>query len=128
MKYISHWKSNWRDAVKDRVYSFIGLAMKAGKLVSGGETCERAIKRGNVFLLIASEDASDNTVRKFEDACKSRGIPFCRFGEKEEIGRLLGKKIRSVVAVTDIRLARNLKRIIDEQKSCTNKLGGELIE
>ncbi|HAA24895.1 MAG TPA: 50S ribosomal protein L7ae [Ruminiclostridium sp.] len=114
--------------VKDRVYSFIGLAMKAGKLVSGGESCERAIKRGNVYLLIVSEDASDNTVKKFEDACKHRKIPLCRFGEKEAMGRLLGKKIRSVVAVTDVGLARNLEKLIDEQKGRGNKHGGELIE
>lgn len=114
--------------MRDRVYSFMGLAMKAGKLVSGGETCEKAVKRGNVFLLIVSEDASNNTVKKFGDACKRREIPFYQFGEKEAIGRLLGEKIRSVVAVTDIQLARNLKRLIDEQKSCTNKHGGELIE
>jgi len=103
--------------LKDRIYSFIGLVTKAGKLVSGGELCEKAIKRGNVFLLIVSEDASDNTVKKFENTCKHRKIPFCRFGEKEEIGRLLGKKIRSVIAVTDIQLARNLEKLIDGQKA-----------
>jgi ribosomal protein L7Ae-like RNA K-turn-binding protein len=106
----------------------MGLAMKAGKLVSGGETCERAIKIGNVFLLIVSEDASDNTIRKFENACKRREIPFCRFGKKEEIGRLLGKKIRSVIAVTDIQLARTLEKLIAGHKSCKKNHGGELIE
>lgn len=114
--------------MKDRVYSFIGLAMKAGRLVSGGEACERAIRRGSVFLLVVSEDASDNTIKRFEDACKYRGIPFRRFGEKEVLGKLLGKKVRSVFAVTDIRLARNLEKLIDEQKGRRNKHGGELIE
>ncbi|HEY8499560.1 MAG TPA: ribosomal L7Ae/L30e/S12e/Gadd45 family protein [Clostridia bacterium] len=109
--------------MEDKVYSFMGLAMKAGRLVSGGETCERAIKSGNVFLLVVSEDASDNTVKKFEDACKRREIPFYQFGKKEAIGRLLGKKIRSVVAVTDIQLARNLRRLIEEQKAARINTG-----
>jgi len=123
MIYTGHLKSNWRTAVEDKVYSFMGLAMKAGRLVSGGETCERAIKSGNVFLLVVSEDASDNTVKKFEDACKRREIPFYQFGKKEAIGRLLGKKIRSVVAVTDIQLARNLRRLIEEQKAARINTG-----
>ena len=56
----------------ERIYSFLGLATKAGKLISGEETCERALKLGKVFLVIVSDDASDNTKKKFNDMCKYR--------------------------------------------------------
>ncbi len=114
--------------MEDRVYSFMGLAMKAGKLVSGEANCEKAIRCKKADLVIVAQDASANTAGKFENACKYRDIPFYRFGKKEAIGRLLGKEIRSVVAITDIQLARNLEKLIISHHSHENKHGGGLIE
>ena len=54
-------RNNWREMMQDKAYSFLGLAAKAGKLISGDETCERALKAGKVHLVIVSEDASGNT-------------------------------------------------------------------
>ena len=112
----------------DKVYSFMGLAMKAGKLVSGEEGCERTIRSGNAFLVVTAEDASDNTVKKFQNACEYRKVPFFRFGSKEALGRLLGKEIRSVITVTDAGFAQKLTELIMKEQSNKNKHGGGLIE
>lgn len=97
----------------DRIYSFLGLAAKAGKVLSGEETCERSLKAGKVFLVIISVDASDNTKKKFSDMCKYRKIDIRCFGEKELLGRYTGKDKRSVAAVTDRGFAGHLKELID---------------
>jgi Ribosomal protein HS6-type (S12/L30/L7a) len=96
----------------DRVYSFLGLAVKAGKVVSGEETCERTLKTGKVFLVIVSADASDNTKKKFSDMCKYREVEIRYFGEKVLLGRCIGKDIRSVVAVVDRGFAGRLVEMI----------------
>jgi len=106
----------------------MGLAMKAGKLVSGEEGCEKAIRRGKAFLVITAEDASENTVKKFRNACEYRKIQFFRFGSKEALGRLLGKEVRSVVTVIDSGFARRLIEFIIQDQSNKNKHGGGLIE
>jgi ribosomal protein L7Ae-like RNA K-turn-binding protein len=96
----------------DRVYSFLGLATKAGRVVSGEETCERNLKSGKVFLVIVSADASDNTKKKFSDMCKYRNIEIRYFGEKILLGRCIGKDIRSIIAVTDRGFAGRLVELI----------------
>jgi len=51
--------------MSSKIYGLIGLATKAGKIVSGGEGCEKALKRGSVKLVLVAQDASDNTKNSF---------------------------------------------------------------
>lgn len=103
----------------EKVYGFIGLAMKAGKVISGETGCEKAIRSRKASLVIVSEDASLNTRKKFKDACSYYGISFCVFGEKEKIGRCLGKGVRSVIAITDENFSGRLTRLMEETKQNT---------
>ncbi|MDP4092532.1 MAG: ribosomal L7Ae/L30e/S12e/Gadd45 family protein [Bacillota bacterium] len=108
----------------NRIYSFMGLAVKAGRLVSGDDTCERALKREKVKLLIIAEDASDNTKKKFTDICSYRNIAFRIFGKKELIGSYTGKDARSVAAILDKGFADRLAEMIDKDHL---EFGGEQI-
>ena len=99
----------------DRIYSFMGLAAKAGRLLSGDETCERALKTGKVHLVIVSEDASDNTKKKFKDMCSYRNIELREFGEKELLGKFSGKSTRSVIAIMETNFAGHLMEMIDNR-------------
>ena len=51
----------------DRVLNLIGLAQKAGKVVSGEFMTEKAVKTGEAALVILAEDASENTQKKFRN-------------------------------------------------------------
>lgn len=112
----------------DKSYSFIGLARKAGKLVYGEMNCEKSIKSNKALLVIIACDASENTRKKFENSCKYREIPFLCFGEKEVLGRLLGKDVISVIAITDTRFAQRLIELIRVRQSNKKIHGGGLIE
>jgi len=105
--------------VTDNVYNFISLAMKAGKVVSGEQGCEKIIKSGKASLVIISEDASSNTNKKFKDACLYNRIPLYTFGEKDKLGMCLGKGVRSVIAITDENFSSNLVKLITETKKNT---------
>ena len=52
----------------------LGLAQRAGKLVSGDETCEITIKSNKCCLVIVSLDASEKTKKKFKDMCSNLHI------------------------------------------------------
>lgn len=113
----------------NKTYSFLGLAAKARKLTSGEEGCEKAIKTDKVHLVIVSSDASDNTKKKFTDKCKNRGVNLRFFGDKELIGRYIGKEIRSVVAILEIGFAKKLMEMIDSDNmevidGSNNEFGG----
>ena len=85
----------------DPVLSMISLAMKAGAVASGEMKAEQSVRAGRAKLVILAGDASDNTKKKFMDKCNYRGIRYEIFGNKDELGRLIGKNERSVVAITD---------------------------
>ena len=48
--------------MQNRIYGYIGLAMKAGKIKAGEFSTEKSIKGGKARLVLVAEDASDNTI------------------------------------------------------------------
>lgn len=50
---------------QDSILSMIGLAKRAGKVVSGEFSTEKAVKENKAKLVIVSEDASNNTKNFF---------------------------------------------------------------
>ena len=84
---------------RQKVLNMIGLATKAGKTVSGEFSTEKAVKTGKAWLVIVSEEASDNT---------RNHVPVCFFGKKEELGHSMGKEFRASLAITDEGFAKTL--------------------
>jgi len=91
----------------------LGLARKAGQLVSGEFSSEKAVKEGIARLVIVASDASDNTKKLFSDKCRSYAVPLRVWSDKESIGRALGQRYRASAAVTDEGFAAALLRIMD---------------
>ena len=85
----------------DRVLSLLSLAMKAGKLVSGEFLTEKAVKTGKATLVIAAEDASDNTKKMFTNMCTYYEVPLYFWGKKEDLGAAIGREYRASLALTD---------------------------
>jgi len=86
----------------EKLYNFLGLCKKAGKLVSGAFQTEEAIQNKSACLVIISEDASDNTKKKFTDKCTFYDIPYMIYGNKELYGKALGKDERTSIAILDM--------------------------
>ena len=98
---------------RNKVVGTLGLAMKAGSVVSGEFMTERAIRDGEAELVIVAEDASDNTKKKFSDSCKYYKVPCVQFGDRDLLGNAIGKNFRASLAVTDrgfaVSIGRNLE-------------------
>ena len=86
---------------RKQVLNLIGLATKAGKTVSGEFSTERAVKSGKACMVIVSEEASDNTKKKFANMCTYYQVPIGFFGKKDELGHHMGKEMRSSLAILD---------------------------
>ena len=98
----------------DSVLRMIGLAAKAGKVVSGEFMTEKAVKEGRAFLVLVSEEASDNTRKMFTNMCTYYKVPLYFFGTKEELGHSMGKEMRASVAVLDSGLAKALVKQLNQ--------------
>ena len=91
--------------MRNRVLQMIGIAAKSGNVVSGEFSTEKAVKSGHAYLVIVSEEASDNTTKMFTNMTEFYEVPLYRFGTKEELGRCIGKEFRASLAITDENLA-----------------------
>ena len=53
----------------DRVLSALGLAKRAGKVISGTEQVQDAVRDKKAFLVLAARDISDNSRKKITNTC-----------------------------------------------------------
>lgn len=102
---------------RDKVLSLLGLAMKAGKVASGGFLTEKAVKSGHASLVIVSTTASENTKKQFRNMCTYYEIPLYFYGEAEELGHAIGKEHRTSLALLDDGFAKAVKKQLMEQQT-----------
>ena len=95
-----------------RVYQLIGLCQKARKLISGEFAVKQAVLSETVKLVIITEDASANTTKLFNDKCNYRNIPCIKWGDRFELGKMLGKETRVVIGIVDDKLAEKIATMI----------------
>ena len=98
------------------VYRKLSLAMRAGKVQSGGFQTEQTIKSEKAALVILAEDASDNTKKQFRDMCAFRKVPWVIYGTKEALGHSIGKEERSCLCVTDEGFRKMIEDTITKEK------------
>ncbi len=96
-----------------KVLGTLGLATKAGEVVSGEFMTEKSIRDGMAKLVIVAEDASANTKKKFKDSCSFYRIPCVFFSDKETLGNAIGKEFRASLAVTDRGFAQSIGKNLD---------------
>ncbi len=102
----------------NKIYSMLGLAMKAGKLVSGEFATDKSVKSGTAWLVIVSEDASNNTKKMFSNMCEFYEVTKYFFGTKEELGHAIGKAMRSSLAITDENFAKTIIKYLEQSVKC----------
>ena len=85
----------------DNVLGMIGLAKRAGKIVTGAEICEAAVKKGKSKLIIIAGDISENGRKAITDACKYYNVKYIEYADKSQLGKFTGSEERAVVSVND---------------------------
>lgn len=99
---------------EEKIYSMLGLAMKAGKVASGEFATDKSVKSKKAWLVIVSEDASDNTKKMFSNMCEFYKVPRYFFGTKEGLGHAIGKTMRSSLAVMDENFAKSFMKYLEQ--------------
>lgn len=99
---------------RQKQLNLLGLATKAGKLVSGEETVLTDVKKRQVKLVIVATDCSDNTKKKMTDKCKFYKVLCIEQFTTAEISYSIGKK-RSIVAFVDHGFASSFQKIAENK-------------
>ena len=90
----------------------LGLATKAGKVITGIDMCEKAVKQRKAKLVVLAEDAAESTKKQFSDC----GLPMVTVENKEILGKFTGKEYRSVCVVCDAGFAKAIQE--SEESEC----------
>jgi len=96
---------------RNKLFSCLGLSMRAGKLATGDEGVMKSLRSGKAKLVILAEDASANTRKKYRDKCSYYGVPLLEAGTRSELGASIGKAERVVLSVCDAGFARMMTQL-----------------
>lgn len=82
------------------IRNYLGLARRAGKVVSGDSQVEAFLKRKKGCLLIIAEDAP-GARKKYLNWATELKLPVIIDSNKQELGLTLGASPRAAVLITD---------------------------
>lgn len=94
----------------EKIYTFLGFAQKAGKLVSGENTVEARAKERSAKLLLVAADAPSHTKDRMASVAQRYHLRYTEFGEKNRIGQSIGKSPRNVVLIQDKDFAEQIMK------------------
>ena len=88
--------------------NMLGLANRAGQLVTGDEMVEKAIKRSKVNLVICASDVSPATRERYQGFAERYHVPINFTFNREQISQAIGKS-RAIIALTSAGMAKSFQ-------------------
>lgn len=61
----------------NKIAGMIGLAVRAGQAIIGSEMSLKEIRNDKVSLVILDNSCSENSLKKFSDACEFHNVKLC---------------------------------------------------
>lgn len=103
------------EQIENQVKSFLGLCMRAGRIISGQEACVDLIRQEEAALVLMDGGASENTRKRLTDACHSHGVALYELSQGS-LGHAIGKKGRMVIALRADGMANKLLSLLQDQQ------------
>ena len=102
-----------------KIYSMLGLCIRAGMWAYGADMCEEKMKYGKVSMIIVACDASDNTKSKFKRIC-NKNVIYVEFGTIDEISHAIGKENKAIIGVLDSNFCKKINDMVIELKGAND--------
>lgn len=98
---------------EQKLLNLLGLAQRAGKVISGeGMVVEAIRSQKTPYLVLIASDAGANTKKKVQDKSHYYHVPCALFATSLQLSQALGKK-RIVIAITDAGFAKKMKQLLN---------------
>lgn len=94
-----------------KLIAMLGLAQKAGKVISGDYAITKAARAGSVHIVLIAADASDNTRKSYRDMADYYKVVWMEMLSKEQLGASIGKAQRAALAITDAGFGLAVKKL-----------------
>ena len=96
-----------------RVLDLLGLAARAGGIVTGTDSVRAAVREGRVRRVILARDTAPGQQRKLTPLLEARGVPFHIRFTRDEVGFAIGRGAVSAVGIMDSSFARRIGELVD---------------
>lgn len=100
-----------------KIASYLGFARKAGKTMSGVNTCTFGIEKGKVELVVLAEDISENSKKKIMKEIRRNRVAYVTSGTVQELSQAIGQTGRSVIGICDKGFAEVILKESNEERS-----------
>ena len=103
----------------------MGLATRAGKVITGIELCEKAVKSKKAKLVIITKETAKSTI----DLFKSANVPVICVESKEKLGSFTGKERKMLMCTVrrqEVSLVLNITRNLDNDSFIVVGEAGEI--
>jgi ribosomal protein L7Ae-like RNA K-turn-binding protein len=100
--------------IHGRALQWIGLAVRARKVVVGADAVMKAIRSKTATLVVVAVDTGANMAKKYRDKCAFYQIPMLVAFSRLELGSACGKGQTVAVAFTDAGFAAKMKELFGE--------------
>ncbi|SNB45659.1 DUF448 domain-containing protein [Geobacter sp. DSM 9736] len=106
-----------RALLEKRIASYLALAKKAGQVTSGGDMVTDTLRKQRAGVVVLACDISPDIGEKLANAARRSGAECYRLLDKEHLGDLLGKELRSVAAIDKGGIAQTVNREMQKYRN-----------
>lgn len=103
--------------MKDKFLQFLGIVKKSGNIVEGYNKCEEIIDKKKIFLLIISNNCSNNTREKFTRLCTKNSVQYVETYTSEELGEAVGRTEINLLGILNKNMSDNLLLLLEKQNT-----------
>ncbi|KXT77334.1 YlxQ-related RNA-binding protein [Streptococcus sp. DD13] len=97
---------------EQKVLNLLGLAQRAGRIISGEELVVDAIQQGQAKLVFLANDAALNLTKKITDKSGTYTVEVITMFSTLELSTAIGKS-RRVLALTDAGFTKKMRSIME---------------
>ncbi|MDT8367739.1 MAG: ribosomal L7Ae/L30e/S12e/Gadd45 family protein [Longimicrobiales bacterium] len=90
-------------------YALLGLARRAGSVVTGTGAVRDAVRDGRARLVVLARDAAEGQRGKVDGLLRHRTTPHLVWGTQEELGQAVGSAPLSAIAIMEDGIAAQLQ-------------------
>jgi ribosomal protein L7Ae-like RNA K-turn-binding protein len=99
---------------EQKLFQMLGLAKRAGALITGNDAAMAAIRSGKARLVIVARDTGGNAMKKYHDKCRYYQVPLLELFDKQRLGQAVGKAHGAIIVVTDKGFAEKFSQLAGE--------------
>ncbi len=97
---------------KEKILNLLGLAYRAKKIVNGEENVLKALKSGKCKIVFVANDASENTIDKFDKKCYFYQVEMNNDFSTEELSKCIGRSLVKIMTLTDQGFYKSLNELL----------------